>query len=133
MTEVHDRSQPLERSEAGTSPPIWIDPSTQPPVRRGVDALEFPTRHAELVVVVLAGAGGDGVDPVWLAELLWPGAAPDRARRRLRTVLWQARRSLGPDGSRIVRRSGRLVALGGFGAVDRAAVARMIEAWRASD
>ncbi len=130
MTEVHERS---ERSTAVTPTPIRIDPSAQPPVWRGGDAVEFATRHAELVVIVLAAAGDEGVDVAWLIELLWPGAAPDRGRRRLRTVLWQARRSLGPDGARIVRRSGRLVALGGFGGVDRAAVARLVETWTTSD
>ena len=130
MTEVHERS---ERSTAVTPTPIRIDPSAQPPVWRGADAVEFATRHAELLVIVLAAAGDEGVDALWLVELFWPGASPDRGRRRLRTVLWQARRSLGPDGARIVRRSGRLVALGGFGAVDRAAVDGIVEAWRASD
>ena len=130
MTEVHERS---ERSTAITPTPIRIDPSAQPPVWRGADPILFATRHAEFVVILLAAAGDDGVDTGWLTELLWPGALPDRARRRLRTVLWQARRSLGPDGARIVRQSGRLVALGGFGAIDDGAVTRMVAAWRASD
>jgi DNA-binding SARP family transcriptional activator len=38
-----------------------------------------------------------------IAEIFWPGVTLDRQRARLRTLLWQARNSLGADAWRVQR------------------------------
>ena len=38
-----------------------------------------------------------------IAEIFWPGVTLERQRARLRTLLWQARNSLGADAWRVQR------------------------------
>lgn len=69
-------------------------------------AVGFATRHAELALYLLVLAGEDGLPRDQLIEALWPGIAPERARPRLRTALWQLRSALGDHAARIQRERG---------------------------
>lgn len=69
----------------------------------------FRSRHAELIVYLLALAGARGLDAEALAERLWPGRGSERSAQRLRSVIWEARRALGSEGWRLTRRTGRWV------------------------
>jgi len=70
---------------------------------------KFATRHAELMVYLLALAGRDGLGRDDLSDTLWPGVEPPAARPRLRTALWQVRRALGDHAWRIERERGSVM------------------------
>lgn len=72
-------------------------------VWRGSRRVTFQTRNAELALYSLALAGARGLHEEVLMERLWPGAPADRARARLRTVLWQIRQGLDEESHRLVR------------------------------
>ena len=127
-----DRASASERSTATAPSSLQIDPSAQPPVRRSGAPIAFPTRHAELLVVLVAVAGAEGVDGEAVSALLWPDATVDRRRRRLRTVLWQARRAIGPDADALRRTGGRLHLTGVDVVCDRGAVEALVDRWRAA-
>jgi len=74
----------------------------------GNDRLKFPTHRAELAVFALALAGPAGLHQEVLTERLWPAAPADRGQARLRTLLWQVRRTLGEDAWRLQRRGRRV-------------------------
>jgi hypothetical protein len=74
------------------------------------DDVRFPSRHARLLVFAVAAAGSQGVSAEVLHTRLWPEADNSVGARRLKTALWQARRSLGPAAGRL-RRRGMNVAL----------------------
>lgn len=74
----------------------------------GSQRLHFPTHNAELAVLSLALAGSGGLHEEELIERLWPQAPADRGRARLRTVLWQARQTLGREAWRLDRRGQRI-------------------------
>ncbi|MHB1487561.1 MAG: hypothetical protein ACYCS7_09330 [Acidimicrobiales bacterium] len=75
-------------------------------VWRGTQRVGFPTRHAELAVYALAIAEPHSLHEEVLGDRLWPEAPTDKLVRRLGTLVWQMRRSLGPDGWRLGRRGG---------------------------
>ena len=70
------------------------------------EPVRFPTRHAELIVYLLALAGSDGLSKEELTEAVWPAVEPPGALPRLRTALWQVRRALGSHAGRIERERG---------------------------
>jgi len=70
----------------------------------GNERLRFPTHKAELAIFALALAGSAGMHEDVLLDRLWHGAPADRARGRLRTLLWQIRRVLGREAWRLERR-----------------------------
>jgi tetratricopeptide (TPR) repeat protein len=82
---------------------LSIDLSAKVSVRRDGVPVVFLTRHAEAAVRLLAMSGPEGMSVQRIAEILWPGVALDRQRARLRTLLWQARNSLGADAWRLQR------------------------------
>lgn len=69
----------------------------------GGQRISFQTARAELLVYALALAGERGLHSEELAERLWPGGPPERMGSRLRTTLWEARKSLGPESWRLQR------------------------------
>ena len=75
-----------------------------PSVLRGSERVVFPTRHAELGIYLLTLAGDEGIPAEQLAQSLWPDVEADRARNRLRTMLWQARGALDDQAWRLTRR-----------------------------
>ena len=126
MSEVEERRSP----DAAANATLRIDPSASAVVTRGGVGVRFPTRRAELAIVVLASAGEEGVDTVALCGLLWPDAAPDRARNNLRTLLWQARKALGTGPDCIARRGNRIVCTCPVDPFDGSAVEAHVEEWR---
>lgn len=87
------------RVRVGSVPALEVDGE---PVR-------LPTRHAELVIQLLAVAGPEGIPASWLCLFTWPGADSARSGPRLRTLLWQLRTALGPERWRIHRRDEDIV------------------------
>lgn len=73
------------------------------------EPVHLPTRHAELVIQLLAVAGPEGVPAPWLCLFTWPGTDSARSGPRLRTLLWQLRTALGPERWRIQRRGEDIV------------------------
>jgi hypothetical protein len=99
------------------------------PVSGGVyldgEPVSFLTRHAELSLYLLILAGRDGLAATSLAGRLWPEAPARRHRPRLRTCLWQIRKSLGDEHWR-VRRTATHIYFDADGVIfDRDAVASM--------
>ena len=82
---------------------LSIDLSAKSAVRRDGVPVVFLTRHAEAAVRLLAMSGPEGMSIQRIADIFWPGVPPDRQRARLRTLLWQARNSLGADAWRLQR------------------------------
>jgi tetratricopeptide (TPR) repeat protein len=82
---------------------LSIDLSAKRSVRRDGVPVVFLTRHAEAAVRLLAMSGPEGMSVQRIAEIFWPGVTLDRQRPRLRTLLWQARNSLGADAWRVQR------------------------------
>jgi hypothetical protein len=72
----------------------------------GGDSVRFATRHAELLLYLLVLAGDDGLPRDDLIMALWPHVDPADGRPRLRTALWQIRRSLGVHAWRLERERG---------------------------
>ncbi|MCX7620227.1 MAG: hypothetical protein N2037_05205 [Acidimicrobiales bacterium] len=85
----------------------------------------LPTRHAELVIQLLAVAGPEGIPAEGLCLLIWPGVESARSGPRLRTLLWQVRSALGPERWRIQRRADRVVFQLDHAQVDVAASLRL--------
>jgi tetratricopeptide (TPR) repeat protein len=83
---------------------LRIDVSASPSVHRDGEPVGFLTRHAEATVRLLALAGEAGVTSQELINIFWPDVPVDRQRARLRTLLWQARNSLGADAWRVQRK-----------------------------
>lgn len=81
----------------------------QPMVLIADEPVVFNSRRAELAVYALALAEERGIEPRELMERLWPGSASDRSSQRLRGMIWEARRALGPEGWRIGREGERWV------------------------
>jgi hypothetical protein len=67
------------------------------------EPVAFLTRHAELTLYLLILAGRNGLTATELASRLWPEAPARRHRPRLRTCLWQIRKSLGEEHWRLRR------------------------------
>lgn len=90
-------------------PVLRIDLLGDAGIWHGERRLRFPTHRAELAVCCLALAAPGGLHQEVLVERLWPSAPADRGAARLRTLLWQVRRTLGADAWRIQRRAQRVV------------------------
>jgi len=82
---------------------LSVDLATKSSVRRDGVPVVFLTRHAEAAVRLLAMSGPEGMSAQRIADIFWPGVARDRQQARLRTLLWQARNSLGADAWRVQR------------------------------
>ena len=82
---------------------LTINLSSADAVQRDGQPVEFLTRHAEVAVRLLAKSAPKGMTVQELSEIFWPGASPERQRARLRTLLGQARNSLGADAWRVQR------------------------------
>ncbi len=82
---------------------LRIDLGATPSVSRDGVPVEFLTRHAETAVRLLSISGEDGMSAQELIALFWPEVPVERQRARLRTMLWQARNSLGADAWRLQR------------------------------
>lgn len=76
----------------------------RPRVLVGTEERGFPTRQARAVVFALAAAGRDGLAAETLQSWIWPDVDRAVGARRLKTALWQARRTLGPTAGRLLRR-----------------------------
>lgn len=72
----------------------------------GGQHIRFATRHAELILYLLVLAGDDGLPRDEVIAALWPEVTPIDGRPRLRTALWQIRRSLGVHAWRLERERG---------------------------
>lgn len=70
----------------------------------------FHSHNAERALFMLALPGAHGIHTEQLAEQLWPEAAADRTRilGRLRTLLWDMRKGLGPHAWRLQRQGPHL-------------------------
>lgn len=88
---------------------LTIKVSSPASVLRDGVPIEFLTRHAEAAVRLLAMAGSNGMSSRKLRDVFWPGIPEERQRARLRTLLWQARNSLGADAWRVQRQSDLVV------------------------
>lgn len=86
-----------------------INLESRPSVRRDGEPVVFLTRHAEAAVRLLAVSGSTGMSSKELSDIFWPGVPTERQRPRLRTLLWQARNSLGADAWRVQRRGDLIV------------------------
>jgi tetratricopeptide (TPR) repeat protein len=82
---------------------LSIDLSAKSAARRDGVPVVFLTRHAEAAVRLLAMSGPEGMSVQRIVDVFWPGVPLDRQRARLRTLLWQARNSLGADAWRVQR------------------------------
>jgi DNA-binding SARP family transcriptional activator len=73
-------------------------------------------RNAERAVFLLALAGRPGMHAEELADRLWPGGCVEQRKLlgRIRTLLWELRRALGPQAWRL-ERDGPVVRLDTFG------------------
>ncbi|MEQ8329836.1 MAG: AAA family ATPase [Longimicrobiales bacterium] len=80
------------RHRISTLPPLGVVESDGTP-------LDLPLGKPFAVLAYLAAHDGR-VSRDDLAALLWPGAAPDRARASVRQALWVLRQELGPDAIR---------------------------------
>ncbi|MEX1218638.1 MAG: hypothetical protein WEA11_08990 [Acidimicrobiales bacterium] len=87
---------------------LRIEPMVSPGVFRDGQPVAFLTRHAEAIVRLLCSADSGGLSGQDCAELFWPEAPQDRQSARLRTLLWQARNSLGADAWRVQRQRNRI-------------------------
>jgi DNA-binding SARP family transcriptional activator len=65
--------------------------------------LRFPTRHALQALFRLALSPDGSVPVVDLTTSLWPDAPESRLGRRLATLTWQVRRTLGDEAGRVAR------------------------------
>ncbi len=83
---------------------LVINLASQPVVLRDGVPVAFLTRHAEAAVRLLAVSASKGMSSTELNDIFWPGVPLERQRPRLRTLLWQARNSLGADAWRVQRR-----------------------------
>lgn len=115
---------------------LTINVSSSASVLRDGVPIEFLTRHAEAAVRLLAMAGPNGMSSQKLIDVFWPGIPEERQRARLRTLLWQARNSLGADAWR-VQRQRDLIAFDASGvdvsgSVTAVAIAKEFAARRAS-
>jgi len=115
---------------------LTIDASTSGAICRDGIPVAFLTRHAEAAVRLLAMAGSGGMTDRKLSAVFWPGIPEERQRARLRTLLWQARNSLGSDAWR-VQRHGNLIVLDTSGvevsgSTTAAAIAKEFSTRRAS-
>lgn len=72
----------------------------------GGQQVRFATKHAELILYLLVLAGEDGLQRDEVIAALWPEVTPTDGRPRLRTALWQIRRSLGVHAWRLERERG---------------------------
>lgn len=72
----------------------------------GDDPISFLTRHAELALYALVMVSPAGISADEFAEWLWPDSTLERARPRLRTLLWQLRNGLGSEAWRVQRSRG---------------------------
>lgn len=77
-------------------------------VWRGDVPVAFAGRQAEFVVLSLTALAPGSVSLAELCDLLWPSPDPKRMPQRIRTLLWQVRRGLGPDAWRLGRDGDRL-------------------------
>lgn len=82
---------------------LWIDVGKSPSVHLGEERVTFAGRQAEFTVYALALAGDAGVAVPDLVEVLWPSPDPARVPQRIRTLLWQVRKALGPESWRLQR------------------------------
>jgi tetratricopeptide (TPR) repeat protein len=115
---------------------LTIDVSSAASVLRDGAPIEFLTRHAEAAVRLLAMSRSNGMSAQELSDVFWPGIPEERQRARLRTLLWQARNSLGADAWR-VQRQGNIVVLDTsgvdvFGSITAASLAKEFSARRSS-
>ena len=115
---------------------LTIDVSAAASVLRDGVPVEFLTRHAEAAVRLLAMSRSNGMSAQELSDVFWPGIPEERQRARLRTLLWQARNSLGADAWR-VQRQGNIVVLDTsgvdvFGSITAASLAKEFSARRSS-
>jgi tetratricopeptide (TPR) repeat protein len=102
MTEITDRD-PAYRVLLMSSSPLQIEAWGRGRILVGDRPAKFATRHAEAAVFILALAGYDGVNAETLAERLWPNVASSVWPGRVRTLLWQMRRTLGDESWRLER------------------------------
>lgn len=80
----------------------------EPGVFVGGTSVRFPTKQAELLIYALVIAGPEGEEREALTKKLWPSADVKQASQKLRTALWQAKVSLGPEVWRLERKGDRL-------------------------
>jgi hypothetical protein len=115
---------------------LTIDVSSSASVLRDGVRIEFLTRHADAAVRLLAAAGSNGMKARELSNVFWPGVPEERQRARLRTMLWQARNSLGADAWRVQRQRDLVVldtsGVDVSGLVTVAAIAKEFAARRSS-
>ena len=115
---------------------LTIDVSSSASVLRDGVPIEFLTRHADAAVRLLAAAGSNGMKARELSNVFWPGVPEERQRARLRTMLWQARNSLGADAWRVQRQRDLVVldtsGVDVSGLVTVAAIAKEFAARRSS-
>jgi tetratricopeptide (TPR) repeat protein len=101
-SEVIDRD-PAYRVLLTSRTPLRIDGFGRGRILVGDRSVKFATRHAEAAVFMLALEGPDGVNAETLAERLWPNVASSVWPGRVRTLLWQIRRTLGDEAWRLER------------------------------
>ena len=75
------------------------------PVHVGDDLVEFRTTKAEQLVLLLAIAGGRGIDNERVGHALWPDGDPAKMPSNLSSAAYDARQALGPEAWRLHRAS----------------------------
>ncbi len=74
-------------------------------VHVGDELVEFRTTKAEQLVLLLAIAGGRGIDNERVGQALWPGGDPGKMPSNLSSAAYDARQALGPEAWRLHRAS----------------------------
>ena len=74
-------------------------------VHVGDDLVEFRTTKAEQLVLLLAIAGGRGIDNERVGHALWPDGDPGKMPSNLSSAAYDARQALGPEAWRLHRAS----------------------------
>ena len=74
-------------------------------VHVGDELVEFRTTKAEQLVLLLAIAGGRGIDNERVGHALWPDGDPGKMPSNLSSAAYDARQALGPEAWRLHRAS----------------------------
>jgi tetratricopeptide (TPR) repeat protein len=72
-------------------------------VQVGDELIEFRTSKAEQLVLLLAIAGGRGIDNERVGQALWPDGDPTKLSSNLSSAAYDARQALGPESWRLHR------------------------------
>ena len=99
---MHDVNEPLGDESQGER--LELRCFGTPQVLLDGRSLHFPTRHAVQALFTMALSPEGAASVAELSKSLWPDAPESRLPRRLATLTWQLRRTLGDERRRVGRR-----------------------------